>query len=156
MDLLRKISEKINKENKVDSITKDEIAKLLNTTPEALEAFEKAYKKEVLESENIPENFFKINAKQAAELNKKEDNREGVVIDLKDRIVKELLNETIVYDYNGIDYNVHSFNEKVEPVTLEEILSIPENLRPQLSGNLIKKDISDDSYISLLQNWKEY
>ena len=156
MDLLRKISEKINKEDKVDSITKDEIAKILNTTPEALEAFEKAYKKEVLESENIPENFFKINAKQAAELNKKEDNREGIIIDLKDRIVKELLNETIVYDYNGLDYNVHSFNEKVEPVTLEEILSIPEDLRPQLSGNLIKKDISDDSYISLLQNWKEY
>lgn len=157
MSVLNKLEQMSQKEKELSTLSKNEIAELLNTTPEALAAFEKTYKKEIIENPNIPENFFKINAKQATKLNKKNINKDGIILDLTERIVSELLSQTTSYIYDGKDGFYHSFNIDIRnPVTLEEILSVPEDLRPQLSGNLIKKDIEGDSCVSLLQNWKEY
>lgn len=59
----------INKLRNIHSDSeKKKIAKLLQTTPEALEEFEKAYHLGVLE-EPVSDNLFEVNAKQAAGMN---------------------------------------------------------------------------------------
>ena len=60
--------------------------------------------------------------------------------DIIDRIVEELIN------YDDIE----------EPVTLEEINSIPEHLRPQLSARYMKVDINAPSSAAVLQFYKRF
>ena len=57
------IAKLFNKKSPQSTLTKDQIAELLKTTPEALEAFEAAYQSQA-ESE-ISNNFFDVNAKDA-------------------------------------------------------------------------------------------
>lgn len=124
--------------------TKDRIAELLKTSPEALEAFEKAYEKQSIEA-GVSDNFFRINAKQMAEM------QEGIETDacpdigkLVNRIVRELVNQTSVYSYSSKDKHsdIRSFRDKYlpgEPVTKDEIAALPETVRPELTGTLMKK-----------------
>lgn len=72
-------------------LNKEQIAAFLKTSPEALDAFEKSY--HALLDENTSDNFFEINAKQAAE------GHEGIITDdsnqlddVMNRIVNELIN----------------------------------------------------------------
>lgn len=67
--------------------------------------------------------------------------------ELEDRIVKELL----------IPQNLLTDREYT-PVTNEDILKFSENLRPQLTGTLYKKDTSGNSYgmlLTMYTKWKE-
>lgn len=139
-------------------ISKEQIAKILQTTPEALAAFEEAYQKQVL-TEPISDNLFEINAKQAAEMHA--DVLNGDYPELHDiitRIVNELVSQTPVWTFDG--KNVITVSNglifKGKEVTIEEIIALPENLRPQLTGNLIKKDISEPSYPILLEMYQHF
>ena len=67
-------------------------------------------------NEPISDNLFKVNAKQAASLNPKQDVPEkGKVQDLIDRIVNELLDQALIYEYDGkpgFTYgNIYSCNQ---------------------------------------------
>lgn len=147
-----------NKE-KNDIAVKDEVAKLLNVNPDAISAFEAAYRRQILDSGAVSDNFFEVNAKQAA------DRRERPVLEneldtLIERIVNELLEKTQVYEYDGISAKRYGFsgpeNEKTDPVTLRDINRFPEEIRPQLSGNLTKVDIAGPQYITLLEEYRKY
>jgi len=126
------------------SISKEQIAELLNTTPEALNEFEKAYNAVADEENKASGNFFKLNSRDVAQ---HADMSSDDIALLQDRIVNELL----------VASNLLPCND--EPaVTNEEIKALPEELRPQLTGSLVKKDIAGDSYPILLLNymkWKE-
>lgn len=150
-------------------ISKDEIAKLLNTSPEMLAEFEESYKKAVLnDSEGLPDNFFKINAKQMAADKAGVAQSDEIVQDLIDRIVKELAAQTQVYTYKrcGSKESHAGFVPFVQenevsgylgaPVTKEEILSLPESIRPELSGSLMKKDTSGDAGPILLAVYRQF
>lgn len=114
------------------SMSKEKIAELLNTTPEALAEFEKAYSAVSDEENKASGNFFKLNSRDVAQHETVEDVS---VAELEDRIVCELLDsQNLLPDHAGI-----------QPVTNEEIKSLPEELRPQLTGHLVKKDIAGDS-----------
>ena len=145
------------------TLTKDAIAEMLRINPEALNAFENAYAKHALEEE--PENFFLVNSRQAA--NAKHNFSEDPPInsaamedigDLKHRIVNELLAETAVYTFDGNQVRVEqpkALPDGVGYVQKEDITKLPIEIRPQLTANLMKKDIPESSYPSLLWYYKK-
>lgn len=140
-----------NKDNK------DKIASLLRTNPEALEAFEKAYAKSSIDDNDMP-----VNAKQMAKRMHQESHSSEAVSEIKDRIVEELVHGTKVFSYT---MNHGSSSSETKEITItsnklpttfvskEEILSLPENLRPELAGELMKKDVGGDSYEVLLTTY---
>ena len=89
---------------------KDKIAKFLKTSPEALKRFEDSYSKMMI-TEQIPENFFSINAKQAAEQNKIiEENESDVDEDTLKKVKK--ISERIVNensDFRAVLYRIGRF-----------------------------------------------
>lgn len=145
------------------SLTKEEIAKLLKCSPKALQAFENAYQTQVLDDPALPENLFEVNAKQAVRSLSDEHKDVTEEVDrLIDRIVNELLNQTEIYSWNGqgsedlIEYKRCADHDP--NVTLEEIKALPKELRPQVTGTLMKKDLGAHSCDALLyqyQCWKK-
>lgn len=141
-------------ESKV-SMSKEDIAAFLQTSPEKLAQFESYYKTEILEN-NEPDidNFFDINAKQAAAMNA------GTTIEmtcegagLVDQIVAELVSMTRVYAYDGETAGFRkqkALPENYSMMTLDDIREIPAELQPQLTGTLMKKDIAGDSSSALM------
>jgi len=76
-----------------ETLQKEQIASLLKTTPEALEAFEAAYQMQSLTE--VSDNFFDVNAKTAAALLPK--SAPSLCPDeMVDRIVDELLGKAKV------------------------------------------------------------
>lgn len=139
-------------------ISLDEAAKLLNTNPEALAAFEAAYAASPINSpEAEPDNFFDVNSRMASQkLRESQTEERPEPKELIDRIVAELLAQTRIYAFDG-DLSVPGRQERLKAlpagtkmVTLEEIQAFPTALRPQLAGNLMKRDFDCDNYLSLL------
>lgn len=129
------------KQAKQQMLSKEKIAELLNTTPEALEAFEKSYEAVCDEENKQSGNFFKLNSRDVANHDVTCDTKA-----LEDRIVAELLHENLLTD------------KSCNLVTNEELRTLPETIRPQLTGHLIAKDIHENSYVSLIDTymrWKE-
>ncbi len=142
-------------------MSKEDIAAMLNTSSEALAAFEAAYNKHTLE-EGVSDNFFKVNAKQMAEMH------EGITTDspaelgeMIDTIVKELLNQTTVWSYEKgkattINYCDTGLYLTDKTITNDDIKALPEALRPELTGNLMKTDTGICSSDMLLMTYKMY
>lgn len=161
------LSNIFNKDMKKAIMSKEKLAEMLRVTPEALKAFEKSYQLHSM-NEPISDNLFKVNAKQAASLNPKQDVPEkGKVQDLIDRIVNVLLDQALIYEYDGkpgFTYgNIYSCNQtrtvKVpenSEVTLEEINELPKELRPDLTGRYVKKSLSDGTGDALLEQYQQY
>lgn len=152
------LSNIFSKNTKEAIMSKEELALFLKTTPEALEKFEESYQIHVMDDPKISDNLFQVNAKQAASLNPKFNmNEEEMVQELADRIVNELLAQTAIYSYDGKEAVDQTFDAdpKSMKVTLEEIYSIPKHLRPELSGNYMKKSLSGDTGVFLLSQYKQ-
>ena len=128
-----------------NSMSKEKVAQLLNTTPEALEEFEKAYHAVSDEENKKSGNFFKLNSRDVA---KHIDVSDADVAEIERRITNELLASSGCLPDHTIEHLV----------TNDEIKALPEELRPQLTGTLVKKDIAGDSYPALLEmymSWKK-
>ena len=135
------------------ALTKDDIAQLLKTTPEALNAFEQAYQTASLYEEKSPETLFAINSRQAHDhlteqhVNTLPDNvDEAYLNELTNRIVDELL---CISDTKRLP------NNKQTPVTWEEVKQLPKELRPNLTGTMMTRDINEPAYIQLLTTYHE-
>ena len=126
----------------VKKLSRKEAAKLLKVHPEALESFEKSYIAAASAEKEVSDNFFDINSRDAVAMLKQDalDKAESAEI-LVSRIVDELL---------SINEKKRLTEASATPVTNEEINRLPENLRPQLTGHLIKADINEPSYLMLL------
>jgi len=143
---------------KFSKVKKDDVAKMLKTDKNALIAFEKAYAEQVLVDQPT-DNFFETNAKEAASMN------EGVCVEscpelesIVQRIVNELLQGVPVWNYDGEHMTSQNMivQELSNPVTNEEIGSLPEYLRPQLTGKLMKVDIGEPLSMVLLDIYQKY
>lgn len=144
-----------NKKSGVTILKKEEIAKLLKTTPEALDAFESTYAKQILP--DVSDNFFEVNSRQAVAMLHQTNNVSKCPQTLIERIVNELLAQTSVYHYQKDTSEYIKYGVPNEPfVMLEEILAVPEKDRPQLAGNLIKRDITEDSNKVLLYYYSQF
>lgn len=135
------------------ALTKDDIAQLLKTTPEALNAFEQAYQTASLYEEESPETLFAINSRQAhnhlteQHANALPDNIDEAYLNkLTNRIVDELL---CISDTKRLPDN------KQTPVTWEEVKQLPKELRPNLTGHMMTRDINEPAYIQLLTTYHE-
>lgn len=136
---------------------KDSIATLLKTDAKALKAFEESYAKSVL-TQGPEDNFFAVNAKQASAMSPTVAIDSKEIESLIDRIVEELLAQTEIFDFDGhcIKKTETGVNTPQNPVTREEIEKVPIQLRPQLTGTLMKADFPDPSYEMVLWYYSEY
>lgn len=138
-----------------NAINKDEIAQMLKTTPTALEQFESAYQTCL---SHVSDNLFEQNAKQAAA------SHDGVIYDnpeldsIINRVKEELLAETSIQTFGeNAEKSARIFTKTSNnPVTLNEINTLPKHLRPELTGTLIKRDVTEQSYVILLETYKNY
>ena len=80
------------------SLSKDEIAEMLKTSPDALEVFERSYRNDVLSAPASTDNFFELNAKQASEMRDRA-NIGDAAKRLNDRIIEELLAQAPICYY---------------------------------------------------------
>lgn len=120
--------------------SKEEIAQILKTSPELLDSFETAYQSASFAEESENDNFFKVNSRQVSR--EKHDSEGYADADnLYSRIVDELLMDR------------KTLEDKADKVKLEEIMALPEEKRPQLTGTLVKKDIQQPNYMMLAENY---
>lgn len=145
---------KKNKEER-GTLSKNDIVQLLKTTPEALSEFEKAY---INYSDFDTDNFFKLSSRQASEMNhrSKKNVEPNNVRDIINRIVDELLLQTAIYDSETDSVHTYSGREDAKPVTNEEILALPEEIRPQLTGSLAKVDINEPASNIVMWYYQQY
>ena len=137
-----------NRMSSADNVlSKDEIANILKTNPDALAAFEESYSKNVLDK--VSDDFFEINAKQAvSKLEHLDEKNSGKLEWLTSRIVDELLMQTSVYCYDGKQASITRFespNPDIIPVTLKDFDGIEKSLHPDLTGTMYKRDIPQDT-----------
>ena len=145
-------------------LSKDEIAEFLKINPEALIKFEESYKNHVLGKKMLSDNFFAINAKQIVKDKKKRlisdiTAEQGDIDAIAKRIVAELLDCSIIYAWDGKDAHLETFDilpEEYVPVSQEDLDEIPKAYRPELTGYLFKRDISEGAAGVLLYEYKSY
>lgn len=149
------------------TVSLEQAAELLKTSPEALAAFESAYHTAMLEDEKADDNFFQTNSRQASAQARdgmsdapSEENLQAAIA-VGSRIVEELVAQTRVYVFDGdlsepdrMDY-FPSLPPTTAMVSNADINVLPKPLRPQLTGNLMKRDISEDSYPHVLYFYRE-
>lgn len=161
--LIKMIGNTPGKKQNVLSI--EELAQFLNTSPKAFEAFENAYK--TAENEDgATKNFFEC-SKKDIDKNYKSNTimpntkaeQEIMAENIIYRIVQELLNQTEMWSYDREKIQCSYQNENkthVNPVTSEEIANLPEHLRPQLTGSLMRVDIKQPSSLVIFYNLKRF
>lgn len=144
-----------------DILDKDAISSLLEIQPELLSKFENAYQKHALNRVSV--NFFQLNSRQAAKTMHTADykNTQSEINHYKkiiDRIVSELLAQTTLYIFDGKTSKTQNGSPLSEskPVTKEELLLIPEEIRPQLTGELMHVDMPGPYYPHILFFYNEY
>lgn len=140
---------------------KDKIAKMLRMNPREFQRFEEAYQKSSLYQ--VSDNFFEVNAKQASEQQNHlvSVDDESILSDIIHRIVDELLEQTQWFSYqNGVYTQGHTAitagKRNGQKVSLQEIMQLPEQLRPQLTGEFMKVDIEEPSCVSILDSYDRY
>lgn len=152
MELLQTLTEIVTGRQKLDRSF--ELIQLLNTNPEAFKVFEEEYYKASV-TQGMSDNLFTISAKEISEFvmdSKQEFTSE--TLEIIDRIVKELVAQTDVFVYDGNKHQImiedytHLLPE-ISAVTLEEIKLLPKEMQPDLSGNLIKRDVLDSGMMLL-------
>lgn len=144
----------------------DAIAKLLQTDKEALQAFEAEYQTHALNNDDLPDNYFEINAKQMANhMGGIETDRSESLEQLIDQIVKELKTQTRIYQYDPSQMHEQSETQilpqdaqmALEPIVKPEAVNkLPLDIRPALTGYYVQKSIQEDSYPVLLTNYEKY
>lgn len=148
---LEKIFSKKEREN--IHLSKEQIAEILKTNPEALRKFEEEYQKHSLDRDET--NLFSVNSRMAAQALHESYQEEPMEYaeDLIKRIVSELVAQTPCYVFDGDKSRTETpkaLPSGTKEVTSEEVQQLSESMRPQLTGNLMKVDIKAKSYESIL------
>lgn len=157
------------------SLSKDQVAEMLKTSPEALAAFERSYQTHVLADET-PDGFLHTSAKQAKDQARTIPADEGVtgkafdqaVVQasaMVDQIVDELLAETPVYYFDGDlskpaarswDMPKKALPGRTE-ITNAVIKTLPTALRPQCTADAAIRDTPPgDTASALLWQYKRF
>lgn len=158
-DMLAQIGAMLSKKEN-EPFSYEELASMLKTSPDALKTFEDVYKTQVLESGTLSDNLLQWDTATVKAMLDKSVPFTKELDNLIDQIVAELMDDTRLYIYEpkrGGYYVRYSANQHIlPPVTNEDLQKFPEELRPQLTGNLMKIDISEPSYKVLLSHYKAY
>lgn len=121
---------------------------MLKTNPDALEAFEKAYKA-VEDTDHDEDTLFAMNSRQAVSESRKEHFLEHIDEEQLNKLINSIVDELIEIPKGNY------LTDGKTLITNEDIKAVPESLRPQLTGTLCKVDINEPAYISLLEFYKK-
>ena len=135
------------KKNKNDIKTKNKIAEILKTSPEMLDKFESMYQAVSEEEHRNSENFFDINSRDVADIKNVHEVSETDIEILTQKITDEILT---LYNHSVLP------DTQSATVTREELESLPVELRPQLTGTMVRKDITGDSYPAVLESYQRW
>ena len=139
-------------------IDRDRIASLLKTSPEALRAFEEEYRKLAIDSGYHTDDLLGVNSRDmSSEVRSCHAIGDGADSELASRIVTELCGKTGVLEAGGrkrSERYLPDAHEAVAPVTAAEIMALPEKRRPQLTGTLMKVDITEPSCYAVLDMYR--
>lgn len=155
LDFFNKKQMSVRKTGPLQETDYQTIASLLKTNKQTMAEFEAAYARCALPQ--VSENFFEVNAKQAAaQQNARLVDAEKS--DIIERIVGELLEQTAWYTTDGTNV---SMGKSVEPflgapVEKAELEAIPPEYRPQLTGRYMTVDINAPSYVQVLNYYAEF
>lgn len=127
--------------------TKDDVAELLKVSPDALQAFEESYWEVQKQADSTNTNFFKQNSRMVKEHNLSPYLSPEATV-LAATIVEELL---VKYGYKKPDTDLTP-----APVTVQVIETLPDELKPQFTAHLLKKEIAEDSYIHALDYYQKF
>lgn len=145
-----------------NTIANKEIAKLLQTSPEALEEFEKAYEKARLEQ---PSNDMMQTSSQDVKAKCKKMQAKDMATcpdETIQKIIGELIEQTEMWTYDGktvlrkgitVSENETedlSLLENGQKVSKEELMALSENIRPMCTGFLYSKDMPGNSCEAVL------
>ena len=141
---------KLFKNPETNSLSREEIIQMLKTSPDALDRFEKYYQKDVLPNLPADNNIFTKNAKEAIAETTTPAISNTEIQNVIHRIADELLIQTPTFIYDGVkaqyrspELNGERLLTDINPVTADEIKTLPEEVRPQLTGTLMQKDIAE-------------
>ncbi len=152
LNFIKEITKPKNKK----TLSNKEIADFLKVNPEYLEEFEKAYQIASLNSDD--DNFFKKNSRQAF-IESRANNINEYYDDIVEKVVKELLDISKIYEYkreNNLEYITEYLPAPNNLITKEEIMALPEHLRPELTGSMVKMDIGEGSSEQIVFMLKKY
>lgn len=150
-----------------NTIANKEIAKLLQTSPEALEEFEKAYEKSRLEQ---PSNDMMQTSSQDVKAKCKKMQAKDMATcpdETIQKIIGELIEQTEMWTYDGktvlrkgvtVPENkteALSVLENGQKVSKEDLMALSENIRPMCTGFLYSRDMPGNSYEMLLDIYME-
>lgn len=153
---------KVFGEKAKDKITNEKIAKLLQTSPEALVDFEKAYEKARLEQ---PSNDMMQTSSQDAKAKRKEMQTQDTAMcpdETIQKIIDELIGQTEMWTYDGKTVlckgvtvseggtEALSVLENGQKVSKDELMVLSEDIRPMCTGFLYSKDMPGNSYEAVL------
>lgn len=145
-----------------NTIANKEIAKLLQTSPEALEEFEKAYEKARLEQ---PSNDMMQTSSQDVKAKCKKMQAKDMATcpdETIQKIIGELIEQTEMWTYDGktvlrkgvtvpeSQTEDLSVLENGQKVSKEELMALSENIRPMCTGFLYSKDMPGNSCEAVL------
>lgn len=149
----------VNSMTTATKLSYDDVAKLLNVSPEMVKEFEEAYMTADF-AKGISDNLFEINSKQMVELRNENAVDNSPASEIIDNIVKELIAQTQVYSYEPAQKKavIYDYTHALpcnDLVTKEDIDALPTEIQPQLTGRLMKVDIPD-SGMALMANYQRY
>ena len=141
-----------------DRRLKDQVAQMLKLNPDQLDAFEQAYRQAALTDEAMSDNFFDMNSRQASQLNKEQAQLpEKIDTDLLQQIISrsvdELTARTNVLAISDGQIKAVSYPALPEGsplLTNADLRMLPEEIRPQATGHLMKVDIDAMAYKEIL------
>lgn len=132
-----------------DAATADneQIAAWLATTPEALAAFEAAYTS-FEDQAPVSENLFAVNSRQAAAMARAGG---GSVDQLHQRQAQAMI-ERIVEGLHSDPAALETGPDAVRPTetSMDQIMALPEQLRPQLTATMVRKDVAEPAYPAVI------
>ena len=131
--------------------SREDIAKILRTSPEALKEMEERYS--LIDKTN--DDLFSVSVKD--EQSNIAYNTHNIDYKVTEAIVQELLSITpIMTCKNGITSIEESVGLPDKLVTAEELKNIPKAVRPQLTGTLMKRDTPEKAGKMLIYLWQKY
>lgn len=153
-----------------DKNLKDRVAEILKTDPAKLEAFEQAYKENVLmDDAHEPDNFFDMNSRQASAIARENgmqelpDDEIAAIAEYADHVCHEAARELIAKtDVIGVSSDgmavrvaMPALPDRTAMLSNQDLAGIPKALRPQATGNLMHVDFRGEmSCVAVLENYK--
>lgn len=133
-----------------------EIIERLKLDKDLLKRCEEFYLNEVISNKPISDNLFEVNSREVS-VQRCKIIPVGDLEKIVKNIIEELKDRTNIFIYE--DGKTRRVKAKENPRTLvsrEELMLVPEEFRPNLSGTLSIRDVAQESYPAILSMYEKY